>query len=299
DATRIESACRSGHETPPTAGGKLAVCHDGSGHGRHVRQPNESARPTFVRSGSSAVVRFDGISQHLRHVKPTAALESFSIFIVAVPRQNPGGFRGFLAFNAAGRRDYESGLTIDLGPMPTGHFDVLNVEGRGFGGARNLMQPAGPFGRLHTLEVNGPSTTVKLSADGQLTGERPREPAAISLDEITIGARYYTNGPGPQQVRGFVRADIAEILVYNRSLSEVDAKAVRDFLAPNCAELKRDPPRDGDGRGELLVPVADPPSVQMLVPGFTVWELPVDLPNINNIANRPDGTLVALGYNGN
>src|SRR5262249_48350498 len=48
----------------------------------------------------------------------------------------------------------------------------------------------------------------------------------------------------------------------------------------------------------VLVPVPDPPPVQVLVPGFTVRELPLDLPNINNVRCRPDGTLVALGYNG-
>ena len=39
--------------------------------------------------------------------------------------------------------------------------------------------------------------------------------------------------------------------------------------------------------------------MQVLVPGFTVRELPVDLTNINNVRYRPDGTLVALAYNGN
>src|SRR5262249_39915607 len=51
--------------------------------------------------------------------------------------------------------------------------------------------------------------------------------------------------------------------------------------------------------GRPLVPVADPPPVQMLVPGFTVKQLPVELPNINNVKYRADGKLVALGYNGN
>ena len=37
----------------------------------------------------------------------------------------------------------------------------------------------------------------------------------------------------------------------------------------------------------------------MLLPGFTVRQLPVDLPNINNVRFRHDGKLVALGYNGN
>ncbi len=47
-----------------------------------------------------------------------------------------------------------------------------------------------------------------------------------------------------------------------------------------------------------LEPATDPPPVQMLVPGFTVLELPVELTNINNLRYRPDGLLYALGYNG-
>lgn len=38
--------------------------------------------------------------------------------------------------------------------------------------------------------------------------------------------------------------------------------------------------------------------VQMLVPGFTVEELPVELNNINNLRFAPDGRLTALGYDG-
>ncbi len=43
---------------------------------------------------------------------------------------------------------------------------------------------------------------------------------------------------------------------------------------------------------------ASPPVVQMLLPGFEVHELPVELTNINNVRYRPDGLLYALGYNG-
>src|SRR5205814_1756794 len=50
--------------------------------------------------------------------------------------------------------------------------------------------------------------------------------------------------------------------------------------------------------GRPLQSIADPPPVQMFVPGFTVRQLPVDLPNINNVKYRADGKLVALAYNG-
>jgi len=39
--------------------------------------------------------------------------------------------------------------------------------------------------------------------------------------------------------------------------------------------------------------------VHMLVPGFAVEKLPVELTNLNNLRYRHDGVLVALGYNGN
>src|SRR3954453_5847438 len=45
-------------------------------------------------------------------------------------------------------------------------------------------------------------------------------------------------------------------------------------------------------------PTTQPLPVHMLVPGFTVRELPVDLPNINNIEYAPDGRLFAVGYDG-
>src|SRR3954451_2149422 len=41
------------------------------------------------------------------------------------------------------------------------------------------------------------------------------------------------------------------------------------------------------------------PPIQMLAPGFTVRELPLDLNNINNLVYAPDGRLFALGYDGN
>ncbi|MEX2186919.1 MAG: ThuA domain-containing protein [Pirellulales bacterium] len=52
-----------------------------------------------------------------------------------------------------------------------------------------------------------------------------------------------------------------------------------------------------DGGGHRLASV-DSPAVQMFVPGFTPRQLPVDLPNVNNVKYRHDGKLVALGYNG-
>src|SRR5882724_395983 len=47
-----------------------------------------------------------------------------------------------------------------------------------------------------------------------------------------------------------------------------------------------------------FVAVSNPPPIQMLVPGFTVRELPLELNNVNNLVYAPDGRLFALGYDG-
>jgi putative heme-binding domain-containing protein len=281
----------------PADGQPLETWFDSSGRARHLRQPNTTARPRSVRVGDDWVVRFDGIDDYLRLTGQSDELSAFTVVIVAAPRSNPGGFRGLLAFNAAGRRDYESGLTIDLSIPQTAGFSDLNVEGRGFQSARNLLRTPQPFGTLHTLEVHADGKAVRLVADGVPAGERPRTGEPLSLAEITVGARYYTNGPGPQAVCGFADVDIAEVLVYSRSLSDAESRQLRQYLDAKYARLKQNLPPIVTP-GTPLIRIADPPPVQMFLPGFTVRELPVTLPNVNNINYRPDGTLVALCYNG-
>src|SRR5687767_10357892 len=48
----------------------------------------------------------------------------------------------------------------------------------------------------------------------------------------------------------------------------------------------------------LALPSLGQTNVWMLVPGFTVRELPVKLSNINNLRFNPEGKLTALGYDG-
>src|SRR5579871_6305771 len=109
----LDAARASGDQVAPHDG-KLEVWYDASGKGRHLRQAVAAARPTRLPAGGTAVVRFDGMKEHLRAVKQGAELRTFTAFVIAIPRYNAGGFRGVLAFNAAGQRDYDSGLTLDL-----------------------------------------------------------------------------------------------------------------------------------------------------------------------------------------
>ncbi|MCA9034348.1 MAG: ThuA domain-containing protein [Planctomycetaceae bacterium] len=266
-------------------------------------QPNEKFQPKSLQIEGRRIARFDGLDDYLRVDATGMKSASVSLFVVAAPHSNAGDFRGLFAANASGERDYVSGLNIDLGPGPGRALDMINIEGRGFGGARDLMESSLNFGTLHTFEVviDAETKVVRSLIDGRLEGTRPCDGSELSLDELTLGARYYTNGPGAQQVRAPFEGDIAEVLLYGRALPEAEAQAVRGYLklkyAAVASALPKTITRD-PALGVELVKVEKPPAVQVLVPGFEVDELPLQLTNCNNVRYREDGKLVTLGYNG-
>ena len=283
--------------------GEVAGLVDRAATGRSFTQDDEGARPSVVQIGDARVLRFDGVDDHLRVTGTGMRAEALTLFIVAAPHANPGDFRGLFATNGPGARDYESGLTVDLGPGPTRALDQLNVEGKGFGGARDLLGSSAPFGTVHVFEnvIDPGNGEIRLTVDGRPEGSRPFESQPISLDELTLGARFYTNGPGVQQVRGSLKGDIAEVLLFDRVLAAEEATAVRTALIAKHAALTAALPSTLDlakTEGTPLELVDDPPAIQMLVPGFVVREIPVSLPNVNNVRFRRDGALVTLGYGG-
>ena len=148
---------------------------DGCRQGSASRQPLAAAQPSVVKVGESAIVRFDGEANHLRLTGGKDELKEFTAFIVVAPRANPGDFRGSVALNAPNGRDYDTGITIDMGLAGTPRFTYLNVEGKGLAGAQNLLKPGGDFGKLYQLELWGRTwNAVRLaSADDAPSGTRP------------------------------------------------------------------------------------------------------------------------------
>lgn len=299
DAGLLNASRLARGQKPLHDGDRVAAWYDASGNGHDVVQAQRTAQPTFVGASGAPGIRFNGMNSFLSLSGQKASSGDLTLFVVAAPLANPGGFHGLLAMNEGDRNDYTSGLNLDMGPTDSPRFQTLNCEGMGFGGAVNLMQDAFDFGTMHTLEVTSRRVQgeTRLYVDGKLQGRRARVPLTIHMDRITVGARFYTNG-GPAQVRGFLDGDIYAVLLYQRLLNEAERHQVENYLATRYPS-GRHVASSGDEARHRLVRVAHPPAVQMLVPGFTARELPVHLPNINNVRYRPDGKLVALGYNGN
>src|SRR5439155_24565698 len=155
--------------------------------------------------------------------------------------------------------------------LGTTRFDSLNVEGAGFGGAVNLLAEPAEFGTVQRLcvtsEVGRGGT--RLYVNGKPAGRRDRTDSTLRMDQLTVGARFYTNG-GPPQVRGFLDGDISEVLIYDRVLSDAERADVSAYLAAKHGELRKVLVPQRSGPGKPLVRVANVPPVQVFVPGFSV-----------------------------
>ncbi len=314
DAAAIPRARSAAGQKPLESGQPLRGWPDASGRQHKLVQADAAAQPHVLRLETESpgrtvsepwIVRFDGKDDHLRIIDFDRSFPEFTLFLVTAPHSNEGGFRGFLSANQSNRRDYETGFTVDMNYPYSAFLSDINIEGRGFGGARNLISTALPFGQLDTLETTASAErkSVQLVVNGQPGGKRDFKPGEIIADELTLGARYYENSNGPQRVQGFLQGDIAEVLLFNRALTDAETKTVRKYLDEKHAGLKAALKREREQAATRenatpLVTVTNPPPVQMLLPGFTVRELPVALRNINNLRYRKDGKLYALGYDG-
>ena len=301
DASR-QSAGRSSLNLPAiTAGNTVDYLLDASGRRRHLAQFAPEQRPRFRQEFTGAFLRFDGTDDCLEASLLNSGWTNVTVFLVAAPRSNTGGFRGFFGFSQAGRNDYSSGLNLDFGPFGSPQLSFLNAEGAGIGGAASLWSgPPVPFGKWHTLALTSQPGLhgVQLFVDGLPLGARDRQPSLLRLDTFVLGARHYSNSGEPPFTQGFFQGDIAELLLYGRILPDADRSAVEKYLSAKYAALLALPPSSGSDGSHPLVTVTNAPPVQMLVPGFTARELPVSLNNVNNVKYRPDGKLVALGYDG-
>jgi len=293
-------------------GEAVAAWPDASGARRDARQAAIEQRPRLILAsdddaggggaGPAWAVRFDGRDDLLALGGLGERLEQCTLIVAAVPLSNAGGFRALTAFREADRNDYQTGLTLDLGPAPSPALECVNLEGAEFTGARDLLDgEALPFGALRVLSaVCGPgSGGVRLYVDGRPAGARDRREGVLRLDELLVGARCYSNTAAPPAPTGFLDGCVAEVLLYGRALDERERGQVEGYLARKHAGLARAvAERLARSREKPLVPASPVPELAALVPGFTARRLPLDLPNANNVRVRPDGKLFVLGYDG-
>ena len=301
DAAKLADSRKAANLPLLQAGAPVEIWPDGSGHQHHVTQPQSKLQPTYQVMDAFHSVRFPGPGVHLRASGLKQSFPEATVFIVAAPYSNPEPYSALLSMSQVDRNDFETGMNIDQSVGVPKRFEVINVEGSGSIGMKNLLLGPISFGsvvRLCMTSVPG-KDGITLRLNGQSQGTRDRGlNTVVHLDELLIGARHYSPGGKPEP-RGFFHGDIAEVLVFDRHLPDSDREAVERYLTIKYGAVPPLPVPQPVPSGKLLERVQNPLPVQVLLPGFTVRQLPIDLPNINNVLSRPDGKLLALGYDGN
>jgi putative heme-binding domain-containing protein len=274
---------------------------DSSGNGHHFVQRISDSQPTFVTGPRDqaplAAYRFDGTDDHFQQTGLNARWEEATVFIVTSPQSNPGFFRAFLAGNQMGFNDYTTGFTVDFGGQASPDFSSINLEGIGFGGAADLLDTADEMGTWHVIEArlaNGPGG-VSLVFDGEPQQSRDRFESELRVDELTLAARAYSNNEQPVSVGSYLQGDIAEVLIYDRALSDDESAAVNAYLSEKYAPLLE---AENAAVASSLLSGGVRPEVQFLVPGFDVFTLPLEINNCNDLFYDADGRLFLLGYDG-
>ncbi|MFN0125504.1 MAG: ThuA domain-containing protein [Verrucomicrobiales bacterium] len=303
----LQPGLRMAAALPPVSRGQpVDLLLDAGPAGRRFSQPRADPRPLWQSNGAGvAYLLFDGNDDFLSSSEKAPLPAAVTVFLVAAVDKNPGMFRALFSTAVAGQNDFTSGLNIDLGEAATEQMSFINVESAGADGAQDLLTPGEwttaadlPFGEFHvfTLRSHIAPKGCELRIDSIPVGSRDRLESHIGLDGMVLGARLYSHDPAqPPHVQNFLPGRIAQVLVYGRDLPDNERDAVENWLMEKLPPLNA---LASGAAGHSLEVLKDAPPLQMLVPGFSVSELPVKLTNRNNLRYRHDGKLVALGYDG-
>src|SRR5260221_116889 len=80
---------------------------------------------------------------------------------------------------------------------------------------------------------------TRVFVDGDAGGTRDRASGAMRMDELTVGARRYSNDPKMAPfAQGFFQGEIAEVLLYDRVLAEREREDVQKYLSAKYNSLK-------------------------------------------------------------
>ena len=191
-----------------TSGGRVARWLDQSGNGRNASMSTRARQPQYDTDALNGqpILRFAGAqSMNLDNV---IELDSFSIFVV-------------------GKNNASSSFSMILGPGGSSPNNQLRWEDGShalFVGTGNslptITSRIGDTRVYHALSATYDKATMAVYRDGNGTSSQ----------------RFVTRGPwilaslGSYYSQHFMNGDLAEILVYDRALSESERQAVNAYL---------------------------------------------------------------------
>ena len=199
---------------------------DGSGTGRHATQNSSGSQPAFKTNikNSKPCVRFNGTSDRLL-ITSASFTSGSSFFFVLNP--SGSGFTGgsWIAFHGAGEYDYDTGnTTLIHAASSTGIIHYWRASRPGVT-TDSAINSIGQY--TFTIEnIGGGNINQRFRRNTtELKNYNFAASANSTPSEGTIGARFQPTLGSP-----FVKADIFEIIVYDRFISTTDRDTVEAYL---------------------------------------------------------------------
>lgn len=211
------------------ADGKVSRWDDQSDHGNHASQSNSYKQPTLMNNviKGRSVIRFCG---NYLTIPDSANLRPNHYTLFGVVKENSlATYQTFLSKPWRNGSWNDPYVTFDMCTLGSGDSNYLRsavttAEG-GLVRAENSNTYA--LGSFHVVEWKFDGTNQYLYSDSNLVGTT-RSPGHLKYPDetvnFTIGSRSDTS-PGE-----FLNADVAEILLYDASLSDADRNKVEQYL---------------------------------------------------------------------
>jgi hypothetical protein len=204
--------------------GAISTWSDQSGNGNHFTQATGGNQPTYETTGINGkpVVNFDGSNDYMER-----NLSSFGTIFVVSRMSSVTSFKAMVGGRGTTGTPFDALL---LGPNGTGS----NPSFRWGIGAGSALELTGLNG---DIVVNSPfiavgektgttSTSMRFWWNGSLRDSDTSASAPIAMDKMVVGAGHYNDN-----VVDFWPGDIAEVILYDSSLTELQRINVEDYLA--------------------------------------------------------------------
>jgi len=212
--------------------GRVSGWKDRSGKGHDAQQLLASARPELVSEGVNGqpALRFDGQKRFLALNGQPLTSQAFTILAVVTDRAGAGSHREIFS---NWRRENNIGSAVFLGT--TGASAVRFTDF--FAPAGVLSQPDQP---LVLSALTGPGTAAVFQ-NRDVLSERPAPLPVRKLDTpYVIGQQGNIDGE-------YWQGEIAEVLVYDRTLSRAELEGLWDYFGARYQIARRpEPPTPAD-----------------------------------------------------
>ena len=191
----------------------VSTWSDQSGNAHHADQSTSASQPLWVDNvlNGKPVIRFDGNSD-----------------LMTTDITGPGGteFTFFVVAKSNGQRiiSYNDGSDYVLYSYPAPNNFIISNDGGAYGGLNSGTNNPVAFQVSCARYIANTANGMQTFVNGALLAQRTS--ANIVLPTVPLQLGSYPGGGATELING----DVAEIIVYNRSLTDIEREQVENYL---------------------------------------------------------------------